>query len=127
MPIYDFECKRCGKRKEFFYKVADCPAFVFCPKCSGEMVKIISVNGVNTANQDAEWLKSVREVVDKEGGPHCQAFLKDPTRDNYKRWMKGEGIRPLEPGERPKVPKPDIDRVSSHLARRLQEMQAIKL
>ena len=45
---------------------------------------------------DASWLPSVLEVVDKEGGPHCQRFLQNPTRQNYKAWMKGEHIVPME-------------------------------
>jgi len=56
------------------------------------------------ASESPDWIKSIREVVNKEGGSHCQQFLKDPTRDNYKAWMTKEGIRHLEVGEKPGRP-----------------------
>jgi hypothetical protein len=39
-------------------------------------------------------------------------FLQDPTRSNYKAWMKERGIRPLEDGE--KVRKPETIDVRKH-------------
>lgn len=112
MPVYDFECTKCANIEEH---IADYDRYTwFCSKCGADMVRIISVSGPNCANEDAEWIRSVREVVDKEGGPASQRFLKNPTRANYKKWMKAEGLRPFEPGEKPKRPeewKPDIDKL----------------
>ena len=106
MPLYDFECPKCGSIHEAIepmdVKHRPCSA----PGCRGRAKKIISAGGVNCANEDAAWIRSVREVVDKDGGVHCQAFLKDPTRANYKAWMKGEGLRPLERGEEKSRPVP---------------------
>jgi putative FmdB family regulatory protein len=100
MPLYDFECQECGSIHEAIepmdVKHRPCPV----PDCRGRAKKIISASGVFCANDDAAWIRSVREVVNKDGGAHCQAFLKDPTRANWKAWMKGEGLRPFEPGER---------------------------
>ena len=34
-------------------------------------------------NQDADWIKSVVDVVDKDDkSPHVQEFIRNPTRDN---------------------------------------------
>ena len=117
MPLYDHECPHCGMIFEAFAEVDQ--QIIPCPHCCGIKAKrVISWTGAYTSNQDADWIRSVREVVDKDGGPHCQEFLKDPTRDNYRKWMKGEGLRPLEPGEKPMKPEP----VSfDHLHKKMQE------
>lgn len=58
------------------------------------------MSGVHTANENPGWIASVLEVVDKDSKvPHVAEFRKNPTRSNYKEWMKKEGLRHLEPGE----------------------------
>ncbi len=107
MPIiFDVECPECGK----IFEVIQSPNVpeARC-ECGGIAKRIFTVAGPNLANQDSGWIRSVLEVVDKESkAPHVQRFLKNPTRKNYKAWMKGEGLRPLETGERHK-PEP-VDR-----------------
>lgn len=111
MPLIlvDFECIRCG---HIFEKIVKSHIkFTGCPKCwDGVFMdfakRIITPSSTYLGNQDEDWIKSVREVVDKEGGRHAQEFLKNPTRDNYKRWMKSEGLRPLDKGEGPTKPAP---------------------
>lgn len=72
-----------------------------CPKCGKTAKRIISVAGQYMGNQDAPWIKSVLDVVDKSNpAAHVQAFVKNPTRANYKAWMKGEGIRPMDHTEK---------------------------
>ena len=102
-PMFDYSCQ-CGNIEE---KMESSDVDIIkCSKCGANAKKIISVSGVHTANQDSVWVRSVREVVEKNSGkPHCEEFLKNPTRENYNRWMKGEGLRHLEPGE--KTQKPD--------------------
>lgn len=99
MPLFDYECIICGEMTERLN-----PANVetiMCPKCGANARKIIS--GSTRLPDDAEWLKTVIDVVDKENpSPHVQEFIRHPTRSNYRRWMKSEGIRPLERGERPR-------------------------
>jgi len=41
MPIYEYECTRCGKVEEIFQKIADKPLSK-CKKCSGKLHKLIS-------------------------------------------------------------------------------------
>jgi putative FmdB family regulatory protein len=93
--IFDFECTKCGDVSEELCdrnkKKSTCPA------CGKTSKRIISFGKVYTGNQDAPWIKSVLDVVDKTNqAPHVQAFVKNPTRGNYKAWMKGEGIRPAD-------------------------------
>lgn len=99
MPIllFDYECPQCLTVEE--HMVAAHDETVTCEKCGSGMTKIFTAAGARLPD-DAPWLKSVLDVVAKDSTkPHTQEFLRNPTRDNYRRWMKTEGIRPLEPGE----------------------------
>ena len=97
MPIYDYECASCGHfDRDVLARMEE--QFLKCSKCQGVTERIISLSGVHCANEDADWIRSVTEVVDKED-KSCRAsqeFLKSPTRTNYKRWMDAKGLRHLE-------------------------------
>jgi len=41
MPIYEYECSKCGEIEEVFQKFSDKP-LVKCKRCSGRLHKIIS-------------------------------------------------------------------------------------
>jgi putative FmdB family regulatory protein len=41
MPIYEYECPRCGEVEEIFQKISDKPLSK-CKKCSGKLHKLIS-------------------------------------------------------------------------------------
>ena len=41
MPIYEYECTKCGKIEEVFQKFSDKP-LVKCKHCSGKLHKLIS-------------------------------------------------------------------------------------
>lgn len=120
MPVYDFECTNlmCEHREEFILSVDESEIPQDCPECWGTMKKIISASGQYLGNNDATWLKSVIDVVDPEGGPAAQEFRKNPTRANRKAWMKEEGIRPLESGERMKPKPTDISKVKEEVMRK---------
>ena len=104
MPLYDQECTECGYEFEVFAGMEE--DVHPCEICGAPSKRLITCGGIFVSNQDAGWLKSVVDVVDKDSDkPHCVEFRKNPTRANYHRWMKGEGLRPLEPGE--KLIRPD--------------------
>jgi len=106
MPIYDYECEACGYTWESFVSVDETVIDCVNERCGGKAKRLLGVPGVNVANQDSPWIRSVLEVVEKNSGkPHCEEFLKNPTRKNYQNWMKAEGLRHLEPGE--KAGRPD--------------------
>jgi len=106
MKVYDYECMLCGEITEHYVK-SPTPNYFPCPVCKGHAKKIISMR--MTEPIDCSWLKSVTEVVNKSSkDPHCTEFLKSPTRQNYKNWMKGEGLRHVEDGEKSSyLTKPD--------------------
>jgi len=108
VPVYDYECEACG---EIFERIAGLDEdFAVCPRCHNPDAKrIISLRRKTYNEVDPPWLKEVVEIVDPDGGPHCKEFIKNPTRENWRKWMKEEKIRPLEPGEERRK-KPEIDR-----------------
>uniref|UniRef100_A0A7V5XFT3 Zinc ribbon domain-containing protein n=1 Tax=Thermodesulfobacterium geofontis TaxID=1295609 RepID=A0A7V5XFT3_9BACT len=41
MPIYEYECKNCGKHFEVWQKITDEPLKI-CKECGGKLIKLIS-------------------------------------------------------------------------------------
>ena len=41
MPLYEYQCAKCGERVEIIQRISD-PPYTHCPKCGGEMRKLIS-------------------------------------------------------------------------------------
>ena len=41
MPLYEYQCQNCSERVEIIQKLSD-PPYSHCPKCGGEMKKLIS-------------------------------------------------------------------------------------
>jgi putative FmdB family regulatory protein len=127
MPIYDYECQMCGHIHERIERAKD-QLSKQCPACGLVQAKrIISATGQYCGNDDATWLKSVREVVGDETR-EGRAFLRDPTRSNYRAWLKREGLRPMEPGERPhRVPLVDDRRITRKLIENHRKRTAITI
>jgi putative FmdB family regulatory protein len=126
MPLYDFECKHCKRVTEEF--ATPNINHIRCPWCGEKARKIISMSGVHTSNDDAKWIRSVVDVVDKKSKkPHDMEFIKNPTRRNLKAWMDGNNLRHIEPGEKATEPwKPDAG-FKGKLARRYQERNRVEI
>jgi putative FmdB family regulatory protein len=41
MPLYEYECTKCGERVEIIQKLSD-PPYSHCPKCGSDMKKLFS-------------------------------------------------------------------------------------
>jgi putative FmdB family regulatory protein len=125
MPIYAVQCELCGANDEILAGINE--RKTICKKCgAGWTRRIPAVPGANCHNDDAAWIRTVLEVVDKEDrSPHTVEFRNNPTRANYKAWMKGEGLRPVDHGERINKPELDVQRHSELLMRRHQERKRI--
>ena len=41
MPLYEYECTKCGERVEIIQKFSD-PPYSHCPKCASDMRKLFS-------------------------------------------------------------------------------------
>ena len=131
MPIYDFECQ-CGRIFESIVPV-NCTESE-CEECGMPAKRIISVAGQYCSNQDARWLKTVLEVVDKDSKkPADVEFRNNPTRENYKRWMKENKIRPVDysvnggPPTYTRPPEPDLRKLGDELYRKHRERKRIEI
>lgn len=127
MILHDHWCKFCGTSFEELvnWDQREIP----CPSCGKTAERYFKSGCANTMPIDAGWLKSLVEVIDKDSNkPHCIEFLKNQTRDNYHNWMKGEGIRHLEPGEKPSKPEPfNMDRHTEKVAELRQQRNRLEV
>lgn len=130
--VSDFECPECGEIEELIFDPEE-HRVNFCPKCGAVSNRIISLGRVYLGNQDAVWLKSVVDVVDKSNpASHVQEFVKNPTRANYKAWMRGEGIRPADStvgGAPPRYEKPTVntDAIRREVWQRYQDRNRLEV
>ena len=128
MPIYQYECA-CGKQTERITPISQYQDEISCPHCGEPARRTFAPGSHYCGNQDASWLKSVLEVVDKSDAatPAEKEFRKNPTRWNYKQWMKSRGLRPLEKGERSRPTPPDMSRVNRQVAENHFNRKAISI
>ena len=127
MPIYDFVCDNCNLTEEHVEPVER--EQIPCGHCNGTMRRIFSPGG-GAFNEDAAWIRSVLEVVSKDSAkPATQEFLKHPTRSNMLNWMRSEGIRHLEEGEKPAKRDYDAEhrRRTEYAERRHYERKSIRV
>jgi len=95
LRLWDFECKDCG----IFEDIVESGETTVTCKCGKIADRIFTPSGMFIGNQDADWIKSVVDVVVKDDkSPHVQEFIRNPTRDNMNRWMKKEGLRHCDTG-----------------------------
>ena len=69
MPIYEYQCEKCGQTAEVLQKFSDAPLSQ-CPGCGGEMHKLMSMNRFQ--------LKGNGWYVTDSAGKNTQAT---PTKD----------------------------------------------
>jgi len=124
MPLHDYRCSSCEHNFEEFVKWDQ--YCVACPVCGQQAKRMYQCfNGMKSENPT--WLYDTLKVVDKDGGKHCQEFLKNPNRDNYKNWMKGEGLRPIEKGEKLRSKEIDTSGIRSAVHNKFKTDNAITI
>lgn len=63
MPLYEYECLKCGKRTEIIQRLDDAP-LAACPQCGGEVKKLLSAPAVQF--KGSGWY--VTDYAGKKGG-----------------------------------------------------------
>ena len=63
MPLYDYQCKKCGHRFERIQKFSD-PELKECPECGGEIERLLSAPAVQF--KGSGWY--VTDYAKKSGG-----------------------------------------------------------
>ena len=69
MPIYEYECKKCGKHFEVWQKITEEPLKV-CPECGGELMKLISESSFilkGTGWYVTDYARKEKEKKEKKG------------------------------------------------------------
>lgn len=128
MPIYDYECQGCGHITERIERSGD-DGVKKCVVCGEtKSVRIISATGQYCGNQDATWLKSVTDVINRDtSNPMAKEFMSNPTRANYRMWMKSEDLRPMERNEQIKPQRPDFSRINREVWENHQARNRIEI
>ena len=69
MPLYEYECKQCHRRLEKIQSFSAPPEKV-CPKCSGELERVISAPAIQFKGAGwyvNDYAKSVKSAPDSKG------------------------------------------------------------
>ena len=91
MPLYTFECDKCGDRVEQMFKIKNCPEKFVCIYCGGKLRKIIVAGhgGLQLdTSEGCSWLGSARELLQ----PDDPTEKPIETRSEYKKYLKDHGI-----------------------------------
>ncbi|RKX59773.1 MAG: zinc ribbon domain-containing protein [Thermodesulfobacteriota bacterium] len=68
MPIYEYECQKCGARFEVWQKITDEPLKT-CEKCGGPLLKLISESSFilkGTGWYVTDYARKEKEMKEKE-------------------------------------------------------------
>jgi putative FmdB family regulatory protein len=68
MPLYEYKCSNCHSRFEYMQKAND-PPKKKCPKCGGQLIKVISASALQFKGQG--WY--VTDYARKKAGPEDKA------------------------------------------------------
>lgn len=96
MPIYEYQCIKCGKITEKFFKVSECDSrpLVECDSCRHAAYRIISAPVVHS--EKPLWLDdSVRGALQDEDALRYGREKPIETRAEYEKHLKDNGIVPL--------------------------------
>ncbi|MBN1104559.1 MAG: zinc ribbon domain-containing protein [Deltaproteobacteria bacterium] len=95
MPIYEYQCKKCGCRVEVFQKFSDSP-LTQCEKCNGKVKKLISQSSFHL--KGTGWY--VTDYASKGGGRDGKKKDKDSTPKEVKgsvtKETKSESVSPAK-------------------------------
>ena len=102
MPIYVYECDKCGDQTEHILSIHADPQ-MNCHKCEGGVARrIIVASGQYCANQDSPWVRSSAaalldpDIARKSHDPIERRLAETPNRENLKAYMKHKGLRIAE-------------------------------
>lgn len=85
MPVYEYECKKCGRVVEAYQKFSDVP-LKKCDRCSGRLQKLISHSTFHL--KGSGWY--VTDYANRSGGAASSSGGKDKTISGEKGERKGK-------------------------------------
>jgi putative FmdB family regulatory protein len=90
MPLYEYQCNVCGERTEVIQKLSDPPSS-HCPKCGGEMKKLISAPAIQF--KGSGWYKTdyaSKPAAKSESASESKSETKTETKTETKSETKTE-------------------------------------
>lgn len=128
MPMYPFKCKKCGHYEEQIFTIEQRPDSIPCP-CGGKATRRIGVSSADCFAERPSWIASVAETVDPSKSHVEKEFKRNPTRENYNRFMSEKGLRHVEDGEKlGKNTKPiDMNRLNRRLTEQFRAKKRIHI
>ena len=92
MPLYEYECTKCGHRFERIVKFSD-PPITKCPKCKGKVEQTISAPAIQFKGSGwyvTDYAKSGSSRPASDGGSSDKAESKAESKTNTKSDSKSE-------------------------------------
>jgi putative FmdB family regulatory protein len=83
MPLYTYECEKCGKEMDKVFSIKDYPRVIDCGYCGNTAKKILAAGhgGIQT-DGDVTWLPSAVKVLQRPGERPIE------TRTEHKAYLK---------------------------------------
>ena len=72
MPIYEYDCARCGKKTEVIQRVGERPLKV-CPHCGGKLKKAFSAPAIQFKGSGWYVTDYARAKKEEKGAPKSEA------------------------------------------------------
>jgi putative FmdB family regulatory protein len=89
MPIYEYECLKCGKRTEVLQRLDEAP-FAVCPECGGGLRKLISSPAFHF--KGSGWYAT--DYAAKKGGDtESKESKSEPAAESKSESKAGEGAK----------------------------------
>jgi putative FmdB family regulatory protein len=85
MPLYEYQCKKCGHRFEKIQKFSDKP-IKKCPECGGAVEQLVSAPAVQFKGSGwyvTDYAKKSRASAGSDGGKDSKE-TKEPKKDDKK-------------------------------------------
>ena len=93
MPLYDYECKKCGEQVEVVYTVEKRPKSLKCKKCDGRMKQIIVKGHGGIQDDHPTWITNdlIEVLQDSDEVAHGRE-KRIETRQDVREHQKKKGI-----------------------------------
>ena len=98
MPLYEYECTKCGERLEALQKVGD-PPLTTCPQCGGELKKRLSAPAFQFKGSGwyvTDYAGKGRESK-KDEAPKAEEKAAKPTEAGSESGKSGAAAKPEKP------------------------------
>lgn len=101
MPLYEYECKQCGRRTEKIQKFSDAPLTV-CPHCGGPLEQLIHAPAVSF--KGGGWYADLYSSSKKSGA--ADAKSENSASPSSSEGSSGSASKEAAPASTPAAPAP---------------------